>query len=225
MADKNPTKADLQEDLEAAQAREEELQEERMALLNQQADMDARLARMEALLESRTESGEYQGPEPKLFHDPFDCGSNPHKILKHPEGKILSWKNPRIRQDKGWKGWEPITWDSEVGKNLSEYINDPPAKLEGISKQDNYVRRGTDSVLSMIDEEIWNARQQKREHKALRKQMAANAHANAIIGNGVETFGEGVRRESAPAGGFRRGTEAPVPKGDHRTRLFHPDEE
>ena len=224
MTEKTPTKAEIQADLEIAAAKNDELEEERNALLNQQADMDARLARMEALLTERTASGEFTGPEPRVYHDPFDC-KNPHKILKHPEGKILSWKNPRIRQDKGWKGWEPITWDSEIGKNLASYINDPPAKLEGISKQDNYVRRGTDSILSQIDEEIWNARQQKREDKALRKQLAANATANGAIGNGVETFGDGVRKESPPAGGFKQGVEAPLAPGAHRRHMLRPDEE
>jgi len=224
MTEKNPTKAEIQDELEQAAARNEELTEENQALMNKQAYMEERLARMEALIDSQQANGTYRGPEPKVFHDPFDT-TNPHKILNHPEGKKLGWKNPRIRDEKGWKGWEPVTWDSEIGKNIEQYIPSPPAKMVGIEKQDNYVRRGTDSVLAMIDEEIWMARQQKREHKALRKQLAANARANSAMGRGVETFGDGVKDEPRPTGGFKPRTETPVPEGGHRTRLFHPDEE
>ena len=219
MTDQNPTKAEIQDNLDTALAKQEELTEERDALLNRQADLDERLARMEALMDENTASGNIRGPEPKVFFDPFDT-QNPHKILNHPEGMILSWKNPRIRRDKGWKGWEPITWDSEIGQNLEKYIPSPPAKLEGISKQDNYVRRGTDSVLSQIKEEIWLARQEKRRSKALRKQDAANARANRVMGEGVETFGSGVTQESQ---GLRRG--APAAPTGHSRRMLHPDEE
>jgi hypothetical protein len=224
MADKIPTKAEIQEELEQAETRNADLAEENQALMNKQADMEERLARMEALIEGQRAEGTYAGPQPKVYHDPYDT-TNPHKILHHPEGKKLSWKNPNIRDRQGWKGWEPITWDSEVGKNIEKYIPSPPAKMVGIEKQDNYVRRGTDSVLAMIDEEIWMARQQKREDKALRKQLAANARANAAIGNGVETFGDGVQSDPRPAGGFKPRQELPVPEGGHRTRLLHPDEE
>ena len=219
MTDKNPTKADLQETLEEAQKRNDELTEERDALLNAQADMDSRLARMEALMDEQKASGEYRGPEPKVYHDPFEC-NNPHKILAHPEGKRLSWKNPKIRNDGGWKGWDPVTWDSEIGKDLDTYIASPPSKMEGISTQDNYVRRGTDSVLAMIDEEIWFARQENRKSKAMRKQLAANARANQRTGEGVETFGDGVTQESR---GYGRGKVA-APVGGVRTPMLPTEE-
>jgi hypothetical protein len=214
MADSTKTKAQLQEELDEVQAAHE----------NERAELEARISKMEKMIEEKRAAGEPTGPNPQIYHDPFDT-QNPHHINKHPEGKVLSWKNPNYRQQRGWRGWEPVTWDSEIGKNISQYIPDPPAKMEGISKQDNYIRRGTDSVLAAIDEEIWLARQQKRRTKALQKQAAANARANRKLGAGVETFGDGVEREQAPAGGFRRTPEPPMPTGGHRTRLFHPDEE
>ena len=215
MTDKNPTKADIQSDLDDAIDRNEELVEDKAVLENYQTDLEARLARMEALIEESTASGDYSGPEPKVFHDPFAC-TNPHKILSHPEGYRLGWKNPRIRDEQGWKGWEPITWDSEIGKDLSKYIASPPAKMKGIEAQDNYVRRGTDSILSQLPEEIYLARTQARESKALRKQMAANATANRVIGEGVETFGEGVTKESR---GYGVGA-VRAPQEGHRTKML-----
>ena len=224
MSEQNPTKAQLQDQLEKAQRRNEELEEQNAALENTQADMDKRLSRMETLIQEQRDAGEYQGPQPKIYHDPFDS-ENPHKILAHPDGKVLSWKNPRVRADRGMRGWVFLTWDSEVGRNIDKYIASPPAKMAGIEHQDNYIRRGTDSILSMIDEEIWLARQNKREEKALRKQRAANARANRALAEGVETFGDGVTDERRPVGGFKPRQELPVPEGGHRTRLLHPDEE
>ena len=224
MTEKIPNKAELQEQLDQATEVNEDLAEENQALLNKQADMDARLERMEAFMDEQSEAGAYEGPKPKIYHDPFDC-INPHKFKCHPEGLRFSWKNPRIMEDQGPKGWSPVTWDSEIGRDIDTYLASPPAKMEGIATQDNYVRRGVDSILCVIKEEIWLARQQKRESKALRKQMAANARANVMLGDGVETFGDGVKREPRPVGGFKPREELPVPHGGHRTRLFHPDEE
>lgn len=197
-----------------------ELREANEALLNQQADMDARLDRMEAFLE---QNEEYAGPEPELHFDPFDRDENPLTIKKHPDGLKLDWKNPKLRNSIGWQGWKAVTYDSEIGKNLSEYINDPPARMEGISDQDNYVRRGTDSILCTLDEEVWLARHAKRESKALRKQFAANVRRNTVIQEGVETYGDGVQIEGASPGGFkaRKGYEPLVSKHPHkRTEMF-----
>lgn len=205
-----------------------ELQETNEALLNQQADLVARIERMESMVNEQQERGVYQGPEPIVLFDPFDVGTNPHHIKKHPEGKVLSWKNPNIRNGtRGWRGWVPITYDSEIGQNLTDYILDPPAKMEGSSSQDNYVRRGTDSILCWLPEELWQARQMKREQKALRKQMAASARRNISYAPGVETFGDGVQIEERPAGGFKMGRPAPLDTKhpSHRTEMFNHDEE
>ena len=215
MTDKNPTKAEIQADLDEALEKQELLTEERNILANQQADTEARLARMEALIEEQKAGGEYAGPEPQVYHDPF-ASTNPHKILSHPEGYRLGWKNPRIRDDSGWQGWEAITWDSEVGRDIEKYISSPPSKLKGIETQDNYVRRGTDSILSQLPEEIYLARTQARESKALRKQLAANATANRSLGEGVVTIGDGVTSESR---GYGVGA-VRAPEGTVRKRML-----
>ena len=217
MSEQNRSKADLVKE-------NEQLQEDNAALGNAQALMEQRVAQMEALINQQIADGNYSGPAPIVYHDPFDCGVNPHHIKKHPAGKILSWKNPNIRNGtRGWRGWVPITYDSEYGKQLLDYIDDPPAKMEGSSNQDNYVRRGTDSILCYIDEEIWLARQHKRESKALHKQLAAQSVRNQILGPGVETFGDGVQVEGSPPGGFkaRQGATPLISKHPaHRTEMF-----
>lgn len=221
MTEKIPSKADLQ-------AVNDQLREDNEALLNAQALMEKRVAKMEALISQQVAEGNYEGPEPVLYHDPYDCGVNPHHIMKHPDGKILSWKNPNIRNGtRGWRGWVPVTYDSEIGQKLGEYIADPPAKMEGSADQDNYVRRGTDSILCAIPEEVFYARQQKRESKALRKQLAAQNVRNKILQPGVETFGDGVQNDPSPPGGFKaRSGASPLTSEhpSHRTEMFDLEE-
>lgn len=202
----------------------EKLRKHNEQLGNQQVLMEQRIEKMEALIQQQIEANDYAGPEPVVIHDPYDVSVNPHHIVKHPDGKILSWKNPNIRNSsRGWRGWVPITYDSEYGQNLSEYILDPPAKMAGIATQDNYVRRGTDSILCYIDEDIYNARQLRREQKALRKQYVSQAKRNAVLRPGVETFGDGAELEKSPPGGFKLGknqdqhVEGPT---SHRTHMF-----
>jgi len=181
-----------------------ELQENYDALANSYATLEDRLEAMENLINGQIQEGKYGGPAPAMYHDPFDMGVNPHHIKKHPPGKTLSWKNPNIRNgSRGWRGWVPIEYDDEYGLALSDYIADPPAKMEGSADQDNYVRRGTDSILCWIDEEIYLARQEQRERKALHKQLAANNTRNIVLGEGVETFGNGVQVEGNSPGGFK----------------------
>ena len=207
-----------------------ELEQENAELKAENAELlslQDRLSRMEALVQEQKAAGTYTGPEPKVFFDPFDIDVNPLTILKNPAGKVLGWKNPNLRNgSRGWRGWVPITYDSEIGQNLREYINDPPAKLAGTADQDNYVRRGTDSILCWIDEDIFKARQQKREQKALAKQLAATASQNTVLRAGVSTFGEGVRHEERPAGGFKVREDAPPLVGEHahRTAMFDHEE-
>lgn len=202
----------------------EELKENYEALANDYASLEDRLAAMENLINKQVAEGNYAGPEPEMFHDPFDLGVNPHFIKKHPPGKRLSWKNPKIRNGtRGWRGWVPVEYDDEYGLQLSDFIADPPAKMEGSAQQDNYVRRGTDSILCWIHEEIYMARQAKRESKALHKQAAANNNRNQVLGVGVETFGEGVTVEGQAPGGFRSrlgATPLTSKHPAHRTEMF-----
>jgi len=101
--------------------------------------------------------------EPRVLRDPFDA-QNPLMFKKHPQGFRLGWKNPRYREEhRGWRGWVPVTYDSAIGKKLSEYLIDPPHKLK--TDVDNIVRRG-DSVLCALPEEYWEARQRARVTKA-----------------------------------------------------------
>lgn len=201
-----------------------ELKEDYEALANSYATLEDRLEAMENLINKQVQAGNYDGPEPAMYHDPFDAGTNPHFIKKHPPGKVLSWKNPNIRNGtRGWRGWVPIEYDDEYGLQLSEYISDPPAKMEGSASQDNYVRRGTDSILCWIIEETYLARQEKRERKALHKQLAANNTRNVVLGPGVETFGSGVQVEGPSPGGFKaRPGASPLTSKhpSHRTEMF-----
>ncbi len=216
--------ADILDQESAVEKENVELKEDYEALANSYASLEDRLEAMENLINKQVQDGSYGGPEPAMYHDPFDAGENPHFIKKHPPGKVLSWKNPNIRNGvRGWRGWIPITFDDEFGSQLSDYISDPPAKMEGTADLDNYVRRGTDSILCWIVEETYMARQEKRERKALHKQLAANNTRNMILGPGVETFGKGVQVEGSSPGGFKsRPGATPLTSKHpaHRTEMF-----
>ncbi len=108
--------------------------------------------------------------EPRMVKDPFSR-QNPHKIIAHPAGFRLSWKNPKFRGTRGWQGWVKIQWDDEIGQNLDRYILDAPSRME--HDIDNYVRRG-DAMLCRLPIEWWDSRQSERSHIANR---FAEAHA------------------------------------------------
>lgn len=160
-------------------------------------DLQKEIADLKAQIAADKAAGRESDPEPVLLYDPYDTDINPLRIKKHPEGKHLSWKNPVFRDQKGWKGWVPVEWDSEIGQNITDYVNDPPSQMEGTNKQDNYVRRGTDCILCWIDKRIWDTRQLKRTLKANRMQARANAADNRVIQDGVSTYGKGIERTSS----------------------------
>ena len=103
--------------------------------------------------------------EPVLARDPFDA-QNPHSFLSHPPGFMLGWKNPSYRdRHRGWRGWEKVEYTDTIGQNLGKYLQDPPRRMEHMT--DNFVMRG-DVVLCVLTMEMWQARQNKRVHRANR---------------------------------------------------------
>jgi len=166
-----------------------------------QEELEARIRRMESMIMGQeTDEGGYE-PKVELYHDPYDTSQNPLTIKKQPDGLHLSWKNPNLRDGGGktWEGWEPVTWDSEIGKNLEQYIDSPPKRFEGTAAQDNYIRRGSDAILCKLPLEWWLARQEKREKKTLHQQQMASNVRNRTLMPGVRTYGDGVQREASGA--------------------------
>jgi len=213
MTEQNRTKREIEQENTDLLAQNE-------ALSNSHQELLERVQAMEALIQKQADAGEETEPVVHMYHDPFDSSQNPHEIKEQPEGKWLSWKNPNIRQGN-WKGWTPVCYDDEIGQNLERYLNDPPKKLEGIAHQDNYVRRGSDSILCWLPLEWWLARQARREEKALRNESVASGRSNRAIMPGVSTYGEGVEKEQAPPGGFRGQSAPPTPEHPHkRTEMF-----
>lgn len=185
-----PTLAQQKKKLETEKAELERKLKEADARVSQaEAAADEALARAEnveaALSEIRQQTATHghaavpqprqgavheQAPqEPTLLYDPFDS-KNPHKIVKHPPGFRLGWKNPMYRENhRGWRGWVPVKYDSDVGRNLKSYLLDPPRKMA--HQDDDMVRRG-DSILCMLPEDMWLARQQDRVDRANRNRTA-----------------------------------------------------
>ncbi len=159
----------------------------------------------------------------EITSDPYSMENNPHEIKAHPPGWRLRWCNPNFRERRGWLGWEPVNYDDEIGRNLTDYLNDPPFKMEGTKRFDNYVRRGADAVLCKLPENLWAIRWQKGLDKANRRLYSNANTTNKVIKEGVSTYGDGLTDSKRPKGGFKPGpdVEAP-PSGDLsiRKRLF-----
>lgn len=161
----------------------------------------------------------------EITSDPYAMDGSPHDIKVHPEGYRLYWCNPNYRERRGWQGWEPVEYDDEIGRNLDQYLNDPPLKMEGTKRFDNYVRRGADAVLCKLPIGIWNARLEKKQEKANRHLYAGANRKNKVFKEGVSTYGDGLVDSKRPKGGFKSSANTEVdapPTGDLsiRRRLF-----
>jgi len=197
MSDTNPTKAEIQEQKALLEQENTELKqqiadgvEERSNLLDALSSLSDRVDQLAGAAAAQRDAGNPYDPEPELAYDPYD-EQNPHAILSHPEGWVLSWKNPDYRAHRGWRGWVPVEYDDEIGQNLTKYLNDPPARMEGMANVDNYVRRGTDSILCKLPKDIWDARQAKRSRDAeFRFQQSQAAKQQRT--KHYQTYGEGA---------------------------------
>jgi hypothetical protein len=186
----------------------ETLREERSELLGSLNSLTERVDEMSNQMQATRESDGVYDPEPDLVYDPFD-EQNPHAIRNHPEGWVLSWKNPDYRAHRGWRGWVPVEHDDEIGQNLSNYLQDPPTRMEGMAQVDNYVRRGTDSILCKIPKDIWDARQRKRTQNA-KQRFRATQQADNSRSSKYTTYGEGAVERKSGADPMESGEPTPM---------------
>jgi len=171
--------------------------------------------------------------EAEVLYDPF-YSKNPYQIIgeippddTYPEGQVLGWKNESHRESRrGWRGWLRMSYgDKYTGKEgdlLANYIVDPPPRLLGSSKMDNYVRRATD-VLCRLDKRIFDSRQKQRTMSNRASVARAGSSTTQVLRDGIELTGAGLRKQDRPAGGFKRG-EKYVAAG-HSRNLLKPQEE
>ena len=204
----------LEDRLETKEA-EAQMLEETIADMRQQYELD----------------GFTEEPEAEILYDPY-YSKRPYMIIGEippdqtfPEGQVLGWKNEKHReQRRGWRGWRPMGYgDQYTGKDgelLKNYIVDPPPRMEGSTKMDNWVRR-TDSVLCRLDKRIFDARQTRRETLSRRNVSGAGSSRTQVLKDGVEVVGAGLRTQDRPAGGFRMG-EKRIAGEHHQDLPVHP---
>lgn len=202
----NRTKAEIQQENEELKQQITDLAEDRSELLSSLASLSERVDQMSDQMKEAREDG--YDPEPELVYDPFD-EQNPHAILAHPEGWVLSWKNPDYRAHRGWRGWTPVEYDDEIGSELGKYLKDPPARMEGMAQIDNYVRRGTDSILCKLPADLWDARQRKRTQNAEQRFRATELAQNKRTRQYTE-YGEGVVRRQSGTAPMEDGENSPM---------------
>ena len=153
--------------------------------------------------------------DPYESHNPLHIKSDIEPDAKFPEGQKLSWKSDRIRQYKGWRGWIPVRWDDEYGKNLGDYLGDAPMRMEGSENLDGYVRRGG-LILCRLDKRIWNSRNAKRELKDMQQRGVAGANTIHFDRQGVQIDGEGMSEDQRP----RHTGARPLAEGASRSELM-----
>jgi len=139
----------------------------------------------------------------KVYKDPYESHA-PHKILKDlppdkdgPEGYKLGWKQTKKRQERGWNGWEACKWSDpwfgKDGKNLGEFVSDPPMRYQGADQIDEYIRRG-DTVLCRLNMLWWKARTMRPVVESLKRKQAAGSQAPMETEiTGTELFGPGMQ--------------------------------
>lgn len=99
-----------------------------------------------------------------VLHDPWG-EQDFMQIRQHPDGFVLRFVNPQYRARRGWRGWEPVTWSSEIGKNLGDYLIDPPHRFQGGNSIDDYIRVGSDLVLCKLPVAAYKARMKAKQDK------------------------------------------------------------
>lgn len=195
-------------------ARHEKAQEDFTDLVN---DLRGRV-------EAQEEAGEPVERESDVFIDPFED----HDALVFkcdviaPDsnfefGRKLKWINPKLRNEIGMRGWEPVKLgDSflrgevknletgkvteEAGAKLIDYLNAIPSRMEGSSRLDDHIRRG-DLILCWIDMKIYIARMRRRDEDALQKRLMLSDEGDQydVKGRrGAHIIGPGLTRGGDP---------------------------
>lgn len=201
-------------------ARHEKAQEDFADLVN---DLRGRV-------EAQEEAGEPVERESDVFVDPFeDHDALVFKCDVIPPdsnwefGRKLKWINPRLRDEIGMRGWEPVKLgdsfllaevkDIETGKvsevagaGLSKYLHAIPTRMEGSSRLDDHVRRG-DLILCWIDMKIYIARMRRRDEDALKKRLMLSDEGDQydvhgrrgahVVGPGLTRGGDPRQRQSS----------------------------
>lgn len=176
-------------------------------MASKEKELQARIEELEALQRKVEES-----QIPTVFgvrldqvgevYDPYGAGQGkPLAFKDHPEGFKLRWCHEGSRASRGWKGWEPVFWDDEIGQNLEKYCFDAPRKLDNAI--DAKVRRG-DAILCKLPIGVWLSRQLARVEKA-RAQVARHKTEERDLINEYQSneFGPGLTESERPADGFR----------------------
>jgi hypothetical protein len=175
-------------------------------------------------VEAQEEAGEPVERESDVFIDPFedhDALVFKCDIIKPDSnfefGRKLKWINPKLRNEIGMRGWEPVKLgDSflmaevknletgkvteEAGAGLINYLNAIPSRMEGSSRLDDYIRRG-DVLLCWIDMKIYIARMRRRDEDALNKRLMLSDEGDQydVKGRkGAHIIGPGLTRGGDP---------------------------
>lgn len=104
--------------------------------------------------------------EVEIVRDLFS-NHNPHAFKRHPKGRHLYWANRAWRDRKGYGQLRPVKANSEEWKELQQCLAEAPLDID--NKGTNLIHRG-DTILAVMNEEDWQAKQDRRSYLANYKQ-------------------------------------------------------
>lgn len=206
-------------------AKHEKTQEDFMDLIN---DLRGRV-------EAQEDAGEPVERESDVFVDPFEAHdaldfkiyrdeNGKHKVndtiapdSNFEFGRKLKWINPKLRDEIGMRGWEPVKFgdsflvgevkdfetnevSEQPGAKLGEYLNATPSRMNGSAHRDDYIRRG-DLMLCWLDMKYWIARMRRRDEDALKKRVQLSDEGdqyNVKGRRGAHVLGPGLTRGGDP---------------------------
>jgi len=160
-------------------------------------------------------------PDVEILRDPY-VSDRPYKIIKDlppspgsPKGWALGWKWPAYRDRRGWNGWEIMRWSMVEKENidLSEYLGEPPVRMQGSEHTDDIIRRGSD-VLCRIPRHWMDEREDRKRVKRLEREKAATAEGSQRINDLATMTGPGLETEDGVT--FRVPTDSEIQKARAR---------
>jgi len=140
------------------------------------------------------------------------------KFKKFPDTYVLRWCNPNYRRTRGWRGWQPVKWSDDIGRNLGDYLIDPPHRFEGMATMDDYIRAGNDLVLCKLHAGVWFAR--KRAMRERRDDIMSHLQGAKLVAAEDRSSEEPEQYEQADVGKPLQGM--PLPPTRPRANIVSP---
>lgn len=201
-------------------------------------ELQHRLRELEAQIGGGTVAMDMQliEEELKMLDDPFES-QDPLGIFgeipgdeNSPDGYVLRWLSPALRETRGMRGWEWMRWGDEYTgadtKKLQSYgIPDPPAYMQAAQNDDDNLVRRRDVALARLPKKLWQTRQDRRVLESARQLSNLDESTRDRIRarhRGVVPVGDGLKKDKTRRShaADAKGSTSPEPEKGASTHRF-----